>query len=659
MSEIPHARSYEQQSAEDIRTGMTQEDRGHIDQLMLEQLLLEAEDHNLCDMGNDREMVDLRRRLRDENGNAARYILERLNSGEISSNSSRWYQYVTWLDLCASAQEASAIGTLLMRDDVILNQDRSAKSAIIRILERVGTSENIEHLSHFSSRCFDIPYQGRTPERQIDLQTGDSMEAIGALSLIGERTEDQDARQKIQDTLRLLTESIAHRTGVSVDALESSYSFMNEYARERINQFDRYFEIEDQRTEETRDPHDYGSDERDMSWEDKQDDEMKDCYHENKFVQTESRLEVIKRLRHKIKKEQETSEEPEDDNARFLRRHWLEYREDHPSPYTPTLGIEIEIRESSVLPKQAKQWSEIDKKEFLREKKKPYRKTEELGVPAGKHTFWEFANAPTHYYATLSREVQTLIEMGLINPNYPRHALHITIGGVTLGVGMEELYGEGFKTNNEEAADNLMPQSGKETFVLARSLEATGYATTGGRLLRPYLAKGALTAWAVKGVGGVKEREPEQIKLGVKKAVEFRTFQMQSLAGLDRLLRSAFLLGTALRAYQADAQGVSLGADEDPDIRRKLSGIWEKFSEESRRIFLEYNLADPKTAWRAPDYIDNDQRRAENPFKHFGDMIDDARQHPQSKGAEFVAKMRGLIISTRKQVADIVYKHTS
>ncbi|MEK7074310.1 MAG: hypothetical protein AAB968_00930, partial [Patescibacteria group bacterium] len=383
-------------------------------------------------------------------------------------------------------------------------------------------------------------------------------------------------------------ENTAQRVGVSVPELENRYSYIGEYAAGRISWFQDLFEVREER----------------IFSENQRDDELQDAYQKHRFKEVESRLETVKRLRHKIKKGENTQEEPEDEDTQFLRRHWLEYREDHPSPYTPTLGVEVEIREQSVLPPEAKLWSETKREQFLNKKKKPYRETETLGVGAGKDKFWEFANEPTRYYATLSREVQALIEMGLINPNYPRHPLHITIGGITLGVQMHELYehADSRAVTVEEAADHFISGSGKETFVLARTLEAAGWSTTGGRLLRPYLTKGEHNAWGVKGVGGVKERKSSEIKLGIREAVEFRTFQLQNLTGLDRTLRSAFLLGAALHAYQTEARGESVTTGEDPVIREQLSAIWEKFSHESQKIFSAYNLADPKNAWHAPSY---------------------------------------------------------
>lgn len=586
----------------------------------------------------DQVSVEMRRRLRAEDGKAVAYIFELLNR-RATIDDYESYHDICLLDLCASERDAEKIGELLVRDDIALARDRSIKGRILDTLTRIGTRENVDHLLSFSSKCFRAPSYS-----SVGFQRHDAIKAFGALFAINLRTneEDEDAHRKIEGAMEDIKRIVHEHTGREISSDEEYEMGLSLLTGEIYANFESLFEVEEPRE----------SNERNMSWENEQDDEMENSYRENKFAEVESRLETVRRLRYEIKKKKETKEEPEDEEGKFLRRHRLEYREDHPSPYTPTLGIEIEIREQSVFPPEAKQWSELEKEKFLEKKKQPYKKTEKIGVPAGKDKFWEFANAPTHYYATLSREVQALIEMGLINPSYPRHPLHITIGGISLGVSMNELYNQD-TMSLEQAADNLMPGSGKETFVLARALEATGWSTTGGRLLRPYLAKGSHSAWTVKGVGGVKERPRHQIDLGVKRAVEFRTFQLQNFAGLDRTLRSAFLLGTALRAYQTETRGESLEVGEDPVIREKLSQIWESFSHESRRIFSTYNLADPQSVWQTPSYTDNDDQRRKNPFKQFGDVIDEARQHPKSRGAEFVGEMRELIIATRKQVADI------
>lgn len=616
-------------------------------------LYAEAGENMEMSMGmRDHASVEMRRRLRDEDGKAAAYIFELLERRATIDNFES-YNDICLLDLCASERDAEKIGELLVRDDIALARDRSIKGRILEILTRIGTPENADHLLRFASKCFRAPSSG-------GFQRQDAMKAFNALFAINVRIdeENENAHGRIEDAMEDIKRTVHEHTGQEITSDEESEMGLSLLTGEVFTDFASFFEVlEPRESNDSPDSYDYFDSERNMSWEDEQDREMENDYYENKFTEVESRLEVIRRLHHEIKKEQEIKEDPEDEESKFIRRHWLEYREDNPSPYTPTLGIEIEIRERTIpLPEGSERWSDNERSHFLFEqKRREYEQTEALGVGRGNDAFWEFAHNPVRNYTTLSREVQALMEMGLINPDYPRHSLHITIGGISLGVSMSELYGED-GMSIEQAADSLMPESGKETFVLARTLEATGWSTTGGRLLRPYLTKGAHSAWAIKGVGGVKERPSHQIKLGVKKAVEFRTFQVQNFAGLDRTLRSAFLLGTALRAYQTEAQGAPLERDEDPVIREQLSQIWENFSHESRRIFSTYNLTDPQGAWHAPFHGDLYDDRAKNSFKKFGDVLDEARQHPQSRGAEFVAEMRGLIIKTRKQVADIIYK---
>ncbi|MCI0566451.1 hypothetical protein L0Y46_04635, partial [bacterium] len=100
----------------------------------------------------------------------------------------------------------------------------------------------------------------------------------------------------------------------------------------------------------------------------------------------------------------------------------------------------------------------------------------------------------------------------------------------------------------------------EDTNIFARALEATGWSTNGERLMRPYYAK-KHGSWAQKGNGGIEARigkkaQKIEVPPGAKEkpsAVEFRTFQFQSLSGLDRHLRSAYYLGSALRAFQEDS----------------------------------------------------------------------------------------------------------
>lgn len=612
---------------------LTPEDRERLS------LLCAEASENLSLMTGDRDSraVELRRRIRDENGRAARYILDFLNSRseilELSDLSIgddyEAYHYICLLNLCASDHNAEEISKFLIRDDVSLVRDRSLSSKIVELLFRIGTPTNIEDLIQYTSNCFSSTLD-------IRFQRQDALSALEVLIAIALRNEDEDGvesrlqGERISNAIEEVKRIIADHTGREITDDEDYFIARDLLSGDRYRDFNSLFEVEEPRAfGSAYDPYD-GDDERNMSQEDERDSEIEDAYREHRFTEATSRLEVIKRLRHEIKKEQEIQVDPEDDEGKFLRRHWLEYREHNPSPYTPTLGIEIEIREHTVLPKEAKDWDLFQKSDFFKDKIVQYRETEKIGVGKGNDAFWEFAHNPVRNYTTLSREVQALMEMGLINKDYHKHSLHITVGGVS----SEGMGGEG-------------------SFVLARALEATGWGTTGGRIMRPYLLKRG--AWTYKGQAGVKERDIHEIQLDVSCAIEIRTMQVQGLTGLDRLLRSCYLLGAALKAYQDRESRFGSISDGDSDIKEQLGSIWEVFAEETYNIFIQYGLTDPAKIWEVPDRFHKEGEEARGDFVPFAVLLDEARQHPKSRGAEFVAKMRGLIIKTRKQVADLVY----
>lgn len=59
--------------------------------------------------------------------------------------------------------------------------------------------------------------------------------------------------------------------------------------------------------------------------------------------------------------------------------------------------------------------------------------------------------------------------------------------------------------------------------------------------------------------------------------------------------------------------------------------------------------------WEVPDRFHQEGEAPTGDFVPFAALLDEARKRPQSHGAEFVAEMRGLIIRTRKGIADVVY----
>ena len=122
-------------------------------------------------------------------------------------------------------------------------------------------------------------------------------------------------------------------------------------------------------------------------------------------------------------------------------------------------------------------------------------------------------------------------------------------------------------------------------FLLARALESSGWATTPYRLYMPFDKKlqgsRAKIYWAIKGRSGVKNRtDPSyanhilDMGLGTK-AIEIRSLMFKNIVSLDRTLRSAFLLGAALRAYQK--------TEEERDRTSELlAKEWEAFQTTSR-----------------------------------------------------------------------------
>ena len=114
MPELPYAHSYEQQNTQRAESELTWDDRER-----LRNLFLEAEHYDLSPYDRGQGAVELRIRIRDENGKAAQYLLEQAHSGEISVNSLGSYRHMTLLDLCASPQHAREIGALLTKDEII------------------------------------------------------------------------------------------------------------------------------------------------------------------------------------------------------------------------------------------------------------------------------------------------------------------------------------------------------------------------------------------------------------------------------------------------------------------------------------------------------------------------------------------------------------
>ena len=116
----------------------------------------------------------------------------------------------------------------------------------------------------------------------------------------------------------------------------------------------------------------------------------------------------------------------------------LYFRElERSSPYAVTIGLEVEIEEQSLIraidaehPDDAQERADLAYAKQAR-----LRLAHAAGMNSPKESspevIWEFASQPASYYETLAREVQVLMAMDTVSPNYQEHPLHITIGGIT------------------------------------------------------------------------------------------------------------------------------------------------------------------------------------------------------------------------------------
>ncbi|MBI2056421.1 MAG: hypothetical protein HYT37_03490 [Candidatus Sungbacteria bacterium] len=632
-----HAPQHFEQASEKITLSFEDRDR-------LDRLFGDIGDNSLDHPTSEEETLIYawRNMLKEENGKAAVYLLEKIESAIASAGmESNMWLALKQLLYCASGHHSKRIATILLHDKVSLNYDRSNKISALTLLQHIGTPEVIEDILRFAEKTTRAQYRWSTYENDdpTRLIRYDHTEALQAILGILLRTKNQNSGNA--SAIARINYSLATFGGNSISDEEKNN--LQSYAVSDQQRFAERFTApvfshrEDTNIREHQETHT-----EDMMYRDNEEDdrEIANDYDTHNFKEVESRLETVKRLRHEIKKERATKEEPEEDGSKFLRRHFLEYREENPSPLTPTLGIEIEIREKSVFSgEELKKLHGTDEDwniDIYEKKKDKYKKTVAMGIPYGYDKFWEFAHKPVKNYLTLSREVQALIEMGLINKEYAKHPLHMTIGWIS-----------------KEA------KGGGDVFLLARALEATGWSTTGGRLLRPY--KASANGWNVKGEGGVMERYSQEIDLDVPYAVEIRTFQLQSLAGLDRMLRSAFFLGAALRAHlETKNSGKFFTQNAINTVEglaiEKLAEVWESFAIECSRLFDKFQLKHPDEIWPAPNKFDDTYKQNTNPFVPFAALLDEAKDDPQkSQGADFVKKIRALVIEHRTKVKEIIY----
>jgi hypothetical protein len=565
----------------------------------------------------------LKAELQREGTIGARYLLEKISQEE---NSWPLFELIQKLQICATPEILPNIGTLLLEDKLTQDRDGSNIMNLVSIFKKIGTSKEVHFLS-------EVVHKTATARggRLIDC---DTLQAFGALREILERTEDEDkavVREAMNDINAFRKEN-----GLEELTETPSYSFggyNSNYHHTPINESSFDSIREENSVERER----WEANESDIS-SDNEIDEIfgNEYFDENRMLSAVERLEIVKKLRISARREKDPDADPEEPDD-FLRKHYLEYKEKNPSPYGVTLGIEIEIPEKTVLPKELVKnygYGEVYKKRQKYYEK--FQEAEKIGVPNGHDLFWEFAHQPARNPLTIAREVQALVGMGLINKKYAKYPLHVTLGGIT--------------SSGDE---------GTGAYLLSHALEATAWSTNADRLTRPYRTEGG--SWTQRGGSGLRQRDGgviDDMKTSDEQdigntGVEFRTLQLQSLSGLDRHLHSVYYLGTALRAFQEREQK----GDDNP-IRGELKDVWVEFSKKCSELFAEIGLSEPPEDWKIIRSFDDnhDYDKGNSSFKELAKILDEGTTDPNGEPAKFIHDIRLLIIQTRTKVREILEK---
>lgn len=255
---------------------------------------------------------------------------------------------------------------------------------------------------------------------------------------------------------------------------------------------------------------------------------------------------------------------------------------------TPTIGCEIEIKQSSLmpalmseyfgapddggrykrkyadLPAASRQQFDAICDDFDTVTLPKYQATLAAGIPQGNDAYWEFANAPTYNHTTLAAETGLLFDAGLIPIGY-EHSLHVTLGGVgAKGGGM------------------ALVLAGLELLYVppARIVAATWENRFG-----------AHSSWARRGKDGLRNRDASVLTLDHKTGTELRTLTASSAEHTAQVLRTAQLLTSALMAYRK-CDATSLKSVQ------AIGAFWPIYRTSIKELWLARGL--PAASWGSP-----------------------------------------------------------
>lgn len=306
---------------------------------------------------------------------------------------------------------------------------------------------------------------------------------------------------------------------------------------------------------------------------------------------------------------------------RLIEKRQLRKKEENPSPYTPSLGIELEVHSKAVTDtvKNFAYEKSVSLSPAWRELSARYGIKRDIFDPI---PVIELNIGPVSNYELISRQVQELYRLGLLNPEHRISPLHLNVGGI-----------------NKD----------RDALLFHQFLSSTGWTTTGKRLSDegPY-DKGRMGLYFkyktlnLPKVEGIPQGDPRNIEV----VLESRTHSLGSLSGLNRTLKTAFMLGTALKAYQKPV-------DDRDEIENSLAEVWSGFRDDYEALMKEFGVGT-----ETYDYI-----RGSNPIvkgysmSSIGSRVVEAWQSRQAGNGndDFLFRTRYLAAKARKDVSDILY----
>jgi hypothetical protein len=223
-------------------------------------------------------------------------------------------------------------------------------------------------------------------------------------------------------------------------------------------------------------------------------------------------------------------------------------------------------------------------------------KTVSCGIPKGLDKYYEFAFTPCCNIELITGQIDLLKEQQLIPEGL--HSLHITVGNMKID---------------------------KNAYYLLLLLELITLEPQ--RIMEGFHKehKNLSSAWARKGLGGLFQKESDDLQYGSTSAVEFRTLQINEKTDIYELL--------SLTSYVSDI----IINEQKNGIKHAL---WSSFIEDSQEVLLKYDLADKN--WKKPNlspeywqlYINHfDSLKAEIPqlFKEYFPQFSDFLSNKQKK----------------------------